>query len=215
MEFHLRAVVKDLLKSRSLSRTAAAALEPTITGSRRLPYKGLQSQLSLQASAPYDAVQREERRQKELHRIITKNKGSFAAGGKTRVIDGELKPISTGDPYVDTYANPMLIRGVPRDQRQLDESAYTRKPLFVTHPERPFYTKPGGNRSTVRPNDLFDAIADAERTGGATQRHLGMSVRFGVSDNADTRMVRGDDGFITQEPVVSLRATAKVPTRPK
>jgi hypothetical protein len=125
-----------------------------------------------------------------------------------------------GDPFNDSWANPMLIRGVPKDQKQFNETAYTRKPLFIEQPERPFYTKPGGNRSAVHPNGIFDVIAAAEYTGGSAQRHLGISVRFGVPDNADTRMpvLMGNTSRLntnTTVPLSPLRAGTKVPTRPR
>ena len=89
---------------------------------------------------------------------------------------------------MDQWANPMLVKGVPKDQKQLLESARTQKALFATHVEKPFVSKVGGNRSTVLPNNLFDVIAEAEETGGAVHRHLGTGTsRFGLPASADSR----------------------------
>ena len=102
---------------------------------------------------------------------------------------------------MDAWANPMLVKGVPKDTKQLLESARVQKALFVTHLEKPFYTKAGGNKSTTLPNDIFDVIASAEETGGAAQRHRGIyTTRFGLSADIDNRT----DGHL---PAAPLRAS--------
>ena len=107
--------------------------------------------------------------------------------------------------FMDQWANPLLVKGVPRDTQQLLECARTQKPLFVTHPEKPFVSRVGGNKSTALPNDVFDTIADAQETGGAAQRHLGTSTaRFGLSQNVDRRA----DGLLA-EPPIRTSATVK------
>lgn len=144
-----------------------------------------------------------------LHdRIIAQLKGNFFAGGRTRHRNSE--PISKGDPYVDKWANPMTIRGVPANQKQLTQSCWTRKPLFLSNPTtgKAFYTRTGGNKSTVLANDLFDTILQAEETGGAIQRHLGTTERFGVADNCDYRPPE-DDAI----PSLPLRPTVLLKTR--
>jgi hypothetical protein len=206
----IRGVVKDLLRTRSLTGQSHKSLVTDLRGTRRVPYVGLKNHLSIQATAPYDAVQKEASRKLHLHRIITRGRGDFLAGQKTRIIDHNEPPMSVGDPFVDQWANPMLLRGVPQSQKQMMEIAYTRKALFVTHPEKPFYLSGKGNKSTALPNDLFDVIADAEQTGGAVQRHLGSSARFGVPDNADQRLRGTENG-----PIPPIRTTTKLPIRTK
>lgn len=45
VEDHIRGVVKDLLRTRGISRTGFVK---SISGTRRIPYKGLKYRLSLQ-----------------------------------------------------------------------------------------------------------------------------------------------------------------------
>ncbi len=101
---------------------------------------------------------------------------------------------------MDAWANPLLQRGVPTHQQQLLDSAYLRKPLFKSTPTRPFYTRTEGNKSTVMGNDIFDVIAEAEETGGAVQRHLGTTERFGLPVDADNRPP-GGNGTIPAPPL--------------
>ena len=155
---------------------------------------------SHQASAPYDAVEQEQKRKNTLHKILTADKGgSFAAGGRTQLLNQDAPPLATGNPYMDPWANPMMVKGVPKDQKQLMESTRSFKPLFAmpfTPLQQPFYTRAGGNRSTTLPNDVFDVIAEAEETGGAVQRFRGTGTsRFGLSTNCDNRL--GEDGTTT------------------
>ena len=139
-----------------------------------------------QASVPYDTVRKEQLREKLLHTILTRDKGSFVAGGKTKLLDKNGVPLTVGDPYMDPWANPMLVKGVPADQKELLESAHTRKALFATAPTKPFVSRVGGNRSTTLPNDVFDVIAEAEETGGAIHRNLGTATtRFGLASTMD------------------------------
>jgi hypothetical protein len=156
----------------------------------------------LQASAPYDTVEQEKRREKALHRIITQQKGGdFQAGGKTAIINKDVPPLSVGNPYMDPWANPMMVKGVPKDQKQLMESTRSFKPLFTqpyTPLAQPFYARSGGNKSTALPNDVFDTIAEAEETGGSAQRWRGTGTsRFGLSANMDNRT----DGTIPKPPI--------------
>lgn len=42
-------------------------------------------------------------------------KGKYLAGGKTTIIDtntATVAPLCTDDPFIDTYANPALMRGI-------------------------------------------------------------------------------------------------------
>lgn len=136
-------------------------------------------------------VKKAERDAAVLHSILTKGKRSFFAGGKTDVINKSIVPLSCGFPYMDPWANPMLVKGVPSSTAQLLECARVQKPLFVTkNPEKPFVTRVGGNKSSALPNDVFDTIAEANETGGAIQRHRGtQALRFGLSASMDSRYV--------------------------
>ena len=80
------------------------------------------------------------------------------------------------NPFMDCWANPLLVRGVPESQQQLLDSAISHKPLFIYNNQQqiPFYTRTGGNRNAVLPNDIFDVMADAEQSGGVILRNLGM-----------------------------------------
>jgi len=197
VEEHVRGVVKDLLRTRGVAHTGMVT---DLNGTKKIPLKGLKYRLSIQASAPYDAVQQEARRTKMLHKIITADKGSFTAGGRTKLIDQDITPLSVGNPYMDPWANPMMVKGVPKDQKQLQESNRTFKPLFTqpfTQLMQPFMPRAGGNKSTAVANDLFDTIAEAEETGGAIQRFKGTTGRFGLSTNMDNRT----DGTIPKPPI--------------
>lgn len=158
-----------------------------MNGTKRVPLKGLKNRLSIQASSHYDAVRNEKIRQHEIERLITRDKGVFRAGGKTAVIDRMESPLSIGTPFVDSWSNPMTIRGVPQNQDQLKESCRSGKPLFAKNFGMPFVSRTGGNKSAVLPNDLFDVIAEAEESGGSAQRHLGKTARFGLPNDADCR----------------------------
>ena len=187
VEDHIRGAVKDLLRTRGITKRG---LVLDCNGSKKVPLKLMKNRLSLQASAPYDAIEKELKSKKLLLKVLTREKGDWFAGGKTNIINHNETPISTGDPYIDPYANPLLIRGVPKDQEQFKEVCYTRKPLFVKTGQiidKPFYSRTGGNKSSVLPNDSFEAIADAQESGGVTSRHLGKTVRFGVPDCCDNR----------------------------
>jgi hypothetical protein len=204
VEDHIRAVVKDLLRTRGV--TKRGGLITDINGTRKIPLKGLKYRLSLQASAPYNILEEDKRRTRVLHNILTNQIGGkkgFFAGGTTSIINKNSTPMSVGDPYLDPWANPMLIKGVPDNQNQLLESARTHKALFVKHQDNAFVSSVGGNRSAALPNDVFDVIAEAEETGGAIQRQLGTTTaRFGLPQSADSRY----DGGITALPVRAVNS---------
>ena len=198
VEDHIRGVVRDLLRSRNM--LTKTGLVPDLHGSRKIPLKGLKNRLSIQASAPYDAVRVDKQRTQLLHKLLTASKGSWQCGGKTTIIDHNDAPLCVGDPFVDAWGNPLKRRGVPESQKQLLESTYTRKALFVTHEERPFYVRTEGNKSSVLANDLFDVIAEAEESGGTAQRYMGTSARFGLPTSADNRPA-GGNGTIPAPPL--------------
>lgn len=205
VEDHIRGVIRDLLRTRGIAKTG---LVTDMHGSRKIPLKGLKNRLSLQASAPYDILEQEKKKTRIIHKIYTEGKGSFFAGGKTKIIDTNVAPLSSGDTYIDQHSNPLLMRGVPKDQQEFNLTAWTKKPLFIRHQDIPFYTRSGGNKSTALPNDLFDVIGEAEVTGGVAQRHYGKSTRFGVPDNCDNRPI----GVLPAPPA---RASTLRATQPK
>lgn len=130
-----------------------------------------------------------------LHKVLISDKGDFLAGRKPKNLPLVTAP-PVSEPYADPGSNPFLIRGVPRNQEELENSKMTGKPLFVRHLDIPYHTSYGGNRSTAYPNDLFEVIADAQETGGMAQRQLGFSSRFGVSDRADNRVKDGSVAMV-------------------
>jgi len=209
VEVHIRAVVKDLLHTKGFRKSG---LIRDVNGTLQIPLKTSQNKLSLQASARYDCIEEEKRRIETLHKVLSMdpNKQFIVTGGKTNIINEKVIPLNAGDVYVEPWANPMLVRGVPESQAQLLESAYTRKALFATSPAVPFISSASGNKSAVRPNGDFDVIADALTTGGVTKRHLGKTARFGVPDNADFRPKSG-----TAMPAAPLRSTTLRLYRPK
>jgi hypothetical protein len=206
VEDHVRASTRDLLRTRGIRKTEMIV---DMNGTKKVPLRGLKSRLSIQASAPYDAIEKAMREKKMLHTIITKDKGTWFAGGKTDIINPKPVLLNSGDTYIDANLNPLLMKGVPESQAQLIESARTQKTLFQPPLERPFYNRAGGNKSSVHPNDLFDVIGDAEESGGVTKRAFGTGQRFGLSDNADYRPA---DGVAPEPP---LRASVIRQTRPR
>jgi len=215
VEEHVRNTIRDLLRTRGISKTG---LVLDINGTRKIPYVGLKSRLSVQASAHFDTQANDRRRIALIHELLTREKGSWFAGGRTNIINHKVVPLSIGDPYVDANLNPLLKKGVPASQAQLLESARTQKALFNPPLERPFYSRTGGNRSSVHPNGIFDVINDAETSGGVTLRALGTSARFGVPDSCDNRPaggnipeppIRASTIRVTRRRVNSLKVRAK------
>lgn len=184
VEDHVRGMIRDLLRTRGIPKSG---LVPDMHGSRRIPLKGLKNRLSVQASAPYESLDQERSRNRTLHKILVASKGAWFAGGKTKLLDKDAPPLNASEPYMDANKNPLLMRGVPRSQKQLLESAKTQRALFNPPLDRPFYSRSGGNKSAVQPNDVFDVIGEAEETGGVTQRKYGTTSRFGVPESCDNR----------------------------
>jgi hypothetical protein len=138
-------------------------------------------------------VEKEKKEAYHLHKILTRDKnGEFFAGGKTKLL--ESKPIfvssAQGNTFADSWSNPMLMRGVPESQKQLNTRALSRTsmPTFASPPEKPFVLSSSGNKSVVYSNGIFDTIADAEISGGVTKRHLSNTARYGLPDSADNRL---------------------------
>ncbi|CAE7521042.1 unnamed protein product [Symbiodinium microadriaticum] len=206
VEEYLRGAVKDLIRTRGV--TKKNMLTRDLNGTLRVPVKGRKHRLSLQASVPYDVLEKERHRQKVLHNLQTKDKGTFHTGGRTDVLEQAVTPLCADDPYMDQWSNPLLKRGVPRDQAHLTEVALSRTtaPTFVPAPERPFYVTGSGNKSAVLPNDLFDTIAEAEESGGVTRRHLSSTTRYGLPENCDDRIAGGD------LPVPPVKAATLLPS---
>lgn len=207
VEEHIRGVVKDLLRTRGIAKKAST-LVPDNQGTLKIPLKGQKYRLSLQASAPYDAVQQAAKQEKVVHKLLVSQitgqpadaaASGFLAGGKTNLLEStSAQPMAVGEPYLDSWANPMLVKGVPQDQKQLLESARTHKALFAAPVTTPFLTRVGGNHSTALPNDVFDVVAEAQQTGGAIQRHRGTkTLRFGLPDSADARYMVAEEASET------------------
>ena len=189
VESHIRGVVRDLLRSRGISKTG---LVRDLNGTRKVPYVGLKDRLSVQASAPYDICKEEKIREIMLHKILIAGKEDFLAGGKTTNLLANFRPLAaSGEPYQNPASNPYLVRGVPESQQELNDSKMLQKPLFIRPTKVPYFTRTGGNKSAALPNDLFEVIAEAEETGGSAHRNLGVSTRFGVSDCSDNRVPGG------------------------
>lgn len=187
VEQHLRGVTREFLRTRGYTK-GASTMKYDYNGVLQVPLKGLKHKLSLQASAPYDAVERQNKADKILHDVVStdRKKKFFVSGGKTDVLNEKVVPLNTGDLYVDPWNNPLLKRGIPKSQHELLESAFTRKALFAAPPKKPFYNLSGGNMSNVA-QTTFDVIGEAQETGGVLRRHLGVTSRFGVPDNCDYR----------------------------
>lgn len=172
VEDHIVGVVKDLLRTKD--RTRHTGLVPDLNGTMKIPLKGLKNRLSIQASAPYDTVKNELKQETRLNTLKRMNiSKDFIAGGKTQILNTCVSSMSNNDPFMDSWANPLLRRGEIHPAPNISTKA--------------FISSVGGNKSTVLPNDVFDVIADAQETGGAAQRHLGKSSRFGLSENSDFR----------------------------
>lgn len=191
VEDHLRHAIKDLLRTKGVSKIGLPKiLVKDMNGTSVIPVRGLKGRLSLQASAPYGSVLDQTRRDNILHKVLlTDRDNDFVACRKVGQLSKPDPPLSVGDPFMESWANPMLMRGVPESQDGLLERAQTRStaPTFAPPPEKPFVLAWTGNKSSVLPNEIFDVIADATQSGGVTNRHLGKSVRFGISNNCDNR----------------------------
>ena len=210
VEDHLRHAIKDLLRTKGVSKIGLPKiLVKDMNGTSVVPVKGMAGRLSLQASAPYGAVHDQKKRDHILHKVLlTDRENDFVACRKVGDLNKSEPPLSVGDPFMESWANPMLMRGVPESQDSLLERAHTRStmPTFAPPPERPFVLSWTGNKSSVLPNEIFDVIADAAQSGGVTNRHLGKSVRFGISNNCDNRP-------LGPLPAPPIRTTSLRPTK--
>lgn len=223
VEEQIRGVVRDLLRAKGVTKRGIAK---DLGGSRQVPYRqGIKNRLSVQASAPYEVHKQADKDKAHLHRILTRGKESFLGGtryaGKNRLneIGGGImepfKPTCVGDTYLDTFRNPYLVRGIPNSIKELKQSRDLGKPLFITHQERAFTSRTGGNKSSTLPNDLFDVIADAAETGGAAQRQLGTgTARFGLPANCDNRPYSMSGQQNSTIPNIPLRVTTFRHTKP-
>eukprot|EP00638_Chattonella_subsalsa_P012819 CAMPEP_0117778062 /NCGR_PEP_ID=MMETSP0948-20121206/758_1 /TAXON_ID=44440 /ORGANISM="Chattonella subsalsa, Strain CCMP2191" /LENGTH=383 /DNA_ID=CAMNT_0005605293 /DNA_START=135 /DNA_END=1287 /DNA_ORIENTATION=- len=185
VEDHLRTGVRDLLRTRTLDRTLAKKHKKgkNLNGTRLVPIKPPATRLTLQASSNYNLPKEQAEMDRKLNKLQwVGNPQGFLAG--QRVKDkGYERGISDKSPYVDPWKNPYRKRGIPKNQEEMQGV----RTSLERHPEVPFYTRVGGNKSTVHANDTFDTIHEAEFTGGAVGRHKGRTLRFGVPDTADVR----------------------------
>jgi hypothetical protein len=199
VEEHISTVAKESLKSKNRLRQTLDVMKPDINGTMKIPLKGLKNKLSLQASVPYDTVQKEQRLESRLNtlkilgqdkhflatsqdkrghsmRIVEDSRDQlFLAGGRSKLLQNTAASLNAGEPYTDPWMNPFNRRGERHPAPNVSNI--------------PFVSAVGGNKSTALPNNIFDVIADAEETGGSVKRHLGKSSRFGVPNNSDCRDV--------------------------
>jgi hypothetical protein len=126
-----------------------------------------------------------------LHNLLTVDrKNKFVpTRNPSDLLKSNVPPLSKGDPFLEAWANPMLMRGVPTSQQQFLDRMHSRStmPTFHVAPEKPFMLSVRGNNNPVLPNEVFDVIADAVQSGGVTQRHLGTTARFGLPRSCDRR----------------------------
>lgn len=178
LEEHLRTGVKAILQTRGYTKRG---LTRNIGGGRVVPIKAPVSKRSLQATSHYDAVTEAERLEKRRTKIgfMDKTKG-FEAGHKVP-LPAHRRGLNEGSAYQDPWKNPYLTRGVPEPKADLQMGRSTLGKAPAVH----FYTAVGGNKSAALPNGTFDAILDAEHTGGVHLRHKHRSLRFGVPDTCD------------------------------
>jgi hypothetical protein len=191
VESYLRGAVKDLLKTRGLTKTG---LVRDLNGTLKIPLKGVKNRLSLQASVPYDVLEKERTREIVRHKLAMEGKDNdWSCGGKTTIIDNKVDPLCADDPFMDAWSNPLLKRGIPKNQKAMITQAESRTTAISFHPEPrvPFYQTVSGNKNSVLPNTLFDTIADAEENGGVTRRHIAKTARFGLTANCDNRVLGG------------------------
>ncbi|KAL4111149.1 hypothetical protein PRIC1_002830 [Phytophthora ramorum] len=145
VETHIRENARRIVTSR---------LAATIPPSRLTPYPP-SNKATLQATAPYDAVQRETRKQTKYHKLRRMGTTDFAAvyNPEQDVARKRNAPgINAGIEYLEDCRNPYKKRGVPRNKRDLLPQLTT-----LGHaPETPFYLTSGGNKSKVLANDRFD-----------------------------------------------------------
>jgi hypothetical protein len=106
-----------------------------------------------------------------------------------------MTPLCANDPFMDAWSNPLLMRGIPKNQQDMIDRAHSRStcPTYSgEREEKPFYLSVSGNKNPVLPNTLFDTIHEAEESGGVTRRHLTSTSRYGLSERCDARFTGGD-----------------------
>ncbi|CBJ30452.1 conserved unknown protein [Ectocarpus siliculosus] len=196
VEQHLTISAKDLLRTRGYTKRG---LEVDLNGQQRIPLKGLESRRSVQAQDPYDLPKKAADLEDALSRLKRVGPREFHAGNRVALAPYQ-RGISGGTQFLDPWRNPFLVRGVPRDQAEMQ------RPLNETtlgkFPEKPFHVSVGGNKSTVLPNGIFDVILEAEQTGGVVRTQNGRTRRFGIPDTCDVNddVVPGSTLFFPPSP---------------
>ncbi|KAG1710008.1 hypothetical protein DVH05_017017 [Phytophthora capsici] len=135
-------------------RVVTSRLESSCPPSKLTPYPP-SNKATLQATAPYDSVQQEARKETKYHKLRRLGTSDFAAvyNSEHDVVRKRNAPgINAGVEYLDDWKNPYKKRGVPRTKRDLHPKLST----LGRHPETPFYLTHGGNKSKVLANDRFD-----------------------------------------------------------
>ncbi|CAM9477490.1 unnamed protein product [Discosporangium mesarthrocarpum] len=149
-------------------------LETDLNGQHRVPLRGEETRRSIQAQEPYGAAKLAVDKEQALQRLKRVGPREFHAGYHVPRAPYK-RGVSDGSPFMEPWRNPYLVRGVPVSQAELT------KPLNQTtlgkYPEKPFYVAVGGNKSAVLPNDRFDVILEAEKTGGTVHKADGHTRR--------------------------------------
>ena len=112
IEDHLRAGVKDLLRTRGYTKRG---LVPDMAGGKRVPVRPGASRLSIQASSKYEAVEDAEKMDKKLSRLSYSGPRDFRAGQRVPM-PPYRRGINDGATFADPWKNPYLVRGIPKSQ---------------------------------------------------------------------------------------------------
>ena len=195
VETHLTNGVKDLLLLRDYARPRLAR---DLNGTRRVDVGREPNPRSLQASSPYDAPLLAARMEAKLERVGFIGAADLRTG--QRVHDEPYqRGINEGSEFYDPWKNPYLQRGIPRCKEDLQHSVST----LGKAPKVPFYTRTGGNMSSIHANGIFDVILTAGKTGGVTGRQkaikAGMITRQGDIIDAALRKEIDSDGRTSAE----------------
>lgn len=170
VEAHLRGAVKDLLRTRDITKHE---LGTDLNGSLRVPLQPNKDKRSLQASSTYGMPLEASRMDAKLAKMARVGPTDFR-GGQRAMQPPYQRGLNDGAQYMDPWKNPYLARGIPKSEAELRQS----RTSLGKAPRIPFFTSVGGNKSAVHANTRFDVILDAEKTGGVTGRHKAMARGF-------------------------------------
>ena len=193
IEQHLTNGVKDLLL---LSDYTKPLLARDLNGVKRIDVNRLPDPRSLQASSAYDAPLLVARMEAKLERVGFIGAADLRTGQRVHE-EPHQRGINDGSEFFDPWKNPYLQRGIPRCKEDLQHSVST----LGKAPKVPFYTRTGGNMSSIHSNGIFDVILTAGKTGGVTGRQkaikAGMITR--QSDIIDPALRKEIDAALNAE----------------